>query len=136
MTSGSNTRFSTAALTEPPIRKAGRPVWAFLTQLLHLFPDAGPQEFAAACKRLALAGALTLRMKERGTRKIYRDYRGELDDEFFFHEPRRELRFQEAPMSRVHFRRLAALIEPPAGFKRARNPGHGHGHHDGGGADA
>jgi hypothetical protein len=95
---------------------------AFLTQLLHLFPDARPHEFAAACKRLALAGALTLRMKERGTWKIYRDYRGELDDEFFFHERRREIRFREAPMSRVRFNRLAALIEPPAGFKRARNP--------------
>jgi hypothetical protein len=48
----------------------------FLTQLLQLFPDAEPHEFAEACKRLALAGALTLRMKEPGTEKFYRDYRG------------------------------------------------------------
>jgi hypothetical protein len=94
---------------------------AFLTQLLQLFPDAVPREFAEACKRLALAGALTLRIKEPGMQKIYRHFQGERDDEAFFYGTRREFRFQEAPMSRAHFKRLAALVDAPAGFKRPRN---------------
>jgi hypothetical protein len=44
--------------------------------------------------------------------------RGEHDDEAFFHNNCSELRFQQASMSWAHFKSLAALVEPPATFKR------------------
>ena len=92
----------------------------FLMQLRDLFPDVERQELIEACKRLAMQGALTLRKKEPGRYLVYHDYRGAHDDAVFFHETRPELRFQEASMSRDHFKSLAALIEPPAGFKRSQ----------------
>jgi hypothetical protein len=90
----------------------------FLMQLCELFPDIRARELIEACKRLAVQGALTLRKKEPGRGVLYHAYRGEHDDEAFFHNNCSELRFQQASMSWAHFKSLAALIEPPVTFKR------------------
>lgn len=99
----------------------------FVSELRQLFPDAKSQEVVEASKRLAMTGALVLSKKEPlsgsaqrprgGLNALLHNYEGEHEDGAFFYEDRGELWFQRAPMTRAHFQKLRALVEPPSGFK-------------------
>lgn len=81
----------------------------FVTRLQHLFPNVDKQEFREACKGLVRQKAIEVNLPRIS-------YRGADDDAEFL--AAKMMLLKPASLSEVHFRRLSALIVPPASFKQ------------------
>lgn len=83
----------------------------FTERLRQLFPDIQPQEFTAACKRLADLNVLFL--YKRDSRGGTRDYQAGAAAVAFFDG---EFWLSPSAMSQTYFKRLSSWIDPPPGF--------------------
>jgi hypothetical protein len=88
----------------------------FMVRLRELFPDIQAAEFTDACKRLFAMRALQLHKLDKG-RAVIDDDKDASDVEFIFTNPEVKLNLKTSEFSQRHFRRLSALIEPPAGCR-------------------